>query len=116
MNSEKESNENLTNKVEKKEEELIKRKSLKINKKEILMTFNHEDEKIDVNIIYNGNGNSKKIKYISLDLLLKKIVIDDFIEKNILVIYSFCQQCFCFIETKILFNKIVHCFEFYRSQ
>ena len=116
MNSEKESNGNINNIVEKKEEELIKRKSLKINKKEILMTFNHEDEKIDVNIIYNGNGNSKKIKYISLDLLLKKIVIDDFIEKNILVIYSFCQQCFCFIETKILFNKIVHCFEFYRSQ
>jgi hypothetical protein len=94
MNSEKESNGNINNIVEKKEEELIKRKSLKINKKEILMTFNHEDEKIDVNIIYNGNGNSKKIKYISLDLLLKKIVIDDFIEKNILVIYSFTSNVF----------------------
>ena len=115
MNSEKESNENINSKLEKKEEELIKRKSLKI-KKEILMTFNHEDEKIDLNIIFNGNGNKKKIKYISLDLLLKKIVIDDFIEKNILIIYSFCQQCFCFLETKILFNKIAHCFQFYRSQ
>ena len=99
-----------------KEDEIIKRKSSKNSKQEILMTFNHEDEKKDSNIVYNQINKNKKIKYISLDLLLKKIVIDDFIEKNILLIYYFSQQCFCFIETKILFSKINDCFKFYRSQ
>ena len=70
----------------------------------------------DINILYNEPGNNKSIKYISLDLLLKKIVIDDFLEKNMLLIYYFCQQCFCFIDTKLLFNKIINCYHYYRSK
>ena len=118
MDDENESDIKYNNKINQieEEEEIVKRKSLNNNKKEMLMIFKHQDEKKDLNIVYNEVGNNKKIKYISLDLLLKKIVIDDFIEKNILLIYYFCQQCFCFIETKILFNKIYECFEFYLSQ
>ena len=99
-----------------KKEESIKRKSSRVIKEEILMKFNDEDEKKDINIVYNEPGNNKSIKYISLDLLLKKIVIDDFLEKNMLLIYYFCQQCFCFIDTKILFNKIINCYHYYRSK
>ena len=109
-------NSEIKNDIEKKKEEELKRKSSKITKQEMLMLFNPEDEKKDSNIVYNEEGTNKKIKYISLDLLLKKIVIDDFLEKNIFLIYSFSTQCFCFIDSKILFNKIINCYKFFRSQ
>ena len=102
------------NNNENKIEEFQKRSS-KIIKKEILISFNHEDEKQNSNIVYMEKGNNKKIKYISLDLLLKKIVIDDFMDQNILLINAFCQQCFCFIDTNILFNKIINCYNYYRK-
>ena len=95
--------------------EVFQKRASKIIKKDILITFNDEEEKINSNIIYNESGNTKKIKYISLDLLLKKIVIDDFIDQNIFLIYYFCQQCFCFIDTNILFNKIINCYIYYRK-
>ena len=101
---------------ENKEHPILKRKESKSIKPEILLTFNEEDEKKDINIVYNEMGVVKKIKYISLDLLLKKIVIDDFLENNILLIYHFCQQCFCFIDTITLFTKINNCYIFFRSQ
>ena len=85
-------------------------------KQESLVLFNEEEEKKDVNIIYTEINKVKKVKYISLDLLLKKIVIDDFIEKNQLLIYYFCQQCFCFIDIQILFNKIINCYDYYRKK
>ena len=53
---------------------------------------------------------------ISLDLLLKKIVTENFFKENPLKIYSFCQQCFCFIDKEILFNKIFNCYEFYKQK
>ena len=40
----------------------------------------------------------------SLDLLLKKIIMENFVNENPIKIYSFCQQCFCFIDKDILFN------------
>ncbi len=85
-------------------------------KKESLVLFNEEEEKKDENVIYTEVNKVKKVKYISLDLLLKKIVIDDFIEKNQLLIYYFCQQCFCFIDIQILFNKIINCYDYYRTK
>jgi len=88
----------------------------KAQKKESLVLFNEEEEKKDVNIIYTEVNKVKKVKYISLDLLLKKIVIDDFIEKNQLLIYYFCRQCFCFIDIQILFNKIINCYDYYRTK
>ena len=53
---------------------------------------------------------------ISLDLLLKKIVNENFLEENPIKIYSFCQQCFCFIERDILFNKIFNCYDYYKNK
>ena len=85
-------------------------------KKESLVLFNEEEEKKDENVIYTEVNKVKKVKYISLDLLLKKIVIDDFIEKNQLLIYYFCRQCFCFIDIQILFNKIINCYDYYRTK
>ena len=105
-----------TNKNIKKTEDYQKSKSSKIFTKEMLVMFNDEEEKINSNIVYIEPQSKKKIKYISLDLLLKKIVIDDFLEKNQFLIYHFCQQCFCFIDSEILFRKIINCYQYYRSK
>ena len=115
MNFEKK-NEINNNTNTKKTEEYLKSKSSKIFTKEMLVMFNDEDEKKNSNIVYSEPESKKKIKYISLDLLLKKIVIDDFLEKNQFLIYYFCQQCFCFIDSEILFHKIINCYQYYRSK
>ena len=52
----------------------------------------------------------------SLDLLLKKITMENFVNENPIKIYSFCQQCFCFIDKDILFNKIFNCYDYYKKK
>ena len=60
--------------------------------------------------------NDKKIINISLDLLLKKIIFEDFINKNLLIIKHFSQQCFCFVDIDIFFKKIFHCYKVYKNK
>ena len=74
--------------------------------------FKEEEEEIGITISYK----EQKIKSITFDLLLKKIVTENFIEKNQIQIYSFCQQCFCFIDREIIFNKIFNCYNFYKEK
>ena len=76
--------------------------------------FVEEEEQDGVNIKYKEQD--KKIKLITLDLLFKKIVKENFLEKNPVLIYSFCQQCFCFLDKKILFNKIINCYNYYKEK
>ena len=76
--------------------------------------FKDEEELEGISIIFKEQ--TKKIKLITYDLLLKKIVTENFIEKNPIQIFSFCQQCFCFIDREILFNKIFECYNFYKEK
>ena len=76
--------------------------------------FTEEDELEGITITYKEQD--KKIKAMTFDLLLKKIVTENFIEKNPIQIYSFCQQCFCFIDKEIIFNKIFNCYNFYKEK
>ena len=76
--------------------------------------FIEEDEVDGISITYKEQD--KKIKLMSLDLLLKKIVTENFIEKNPILIYSFCQQCYCFIDKEIMFNKIFNCYNYYKEK
>ena len=99
---------NLTEQVENN----MKRKSF-ITKK-LTKEFVEEEEEKEINIKYKEHG--KKMVAISLDLLLKKIVNENFLEENPIKIYSFCQQCFCFIERDILFNKIFNCYDYYKNK
>ena len=99
-------------KKEEKDEDNIKLDTLK--KKGITKEFNEEEEKNEINIKYKKDGIT--MVAISLDLLLKKIVTENFFKENPLKIYSFCQQCFCFIDKEILFNKIFNCYEFYKQK
>jgi len=73
-----------------------------------------EEEELDgISIAYKEQN---KIKLITLDLLLKKIVTENFIDKNPIQIFSFCQQCYCFLDKDIMFNKIFNCYNFYKEK
>ena len=90
----------------------LKRKTFITNK--LTKEFKEEDEEKEINIKYKEHGN--KIIAMSLDLLLKKITTENFIVENPIRIYSFCQQCFCFIDKEILFNKIFNCYNYYKNK
>ena len=76
--------------------------------------FTEEDELENISITYREEH--KKIKLITLDLLLRKIIFENFIEKNPIEIFSFCQQCYCFIDKELIFNKIFNCYNFYKEK
>ena len=94
------------------EQVINKNKSLLLGK--LTEEFIDEEESEGISITYKEQN--KKVKTISLDLLLKKIVTENFIEQNPIQIYSFCQQCFCFIQKELLFNKIFNCYNFYKEK
>ena len=73
-----------------------------------------EEELVGKNIKYIDQSN--KLSFILVDLLLKKIIFEDFINKNILIIYHFCNQCFCFINKEIFFRKLVNCYKYYEKK
>ena len=74
-----------------------------------------EEEMEKVNIEYKDK-NKTILNYISVDLLLKKIIFQNFIDKNTLLIYHFCQQCFCFVSKDIFFKKLFDCYNFYKNK
>ena len=80
-------------------------------KKEMNKIYHEENEKINQNIKFNAT--SKQIKCISDNLMLKKIILENFLNDKAEIIYHFCQQCFCFIKADIYFEKIFSCFKFY---
>ena len=114
INEIKEENINSINSIKKEEKNEDNIKSDTLKKKGITKEFNEEEEKNEINIKYKKDGIT--MVAISLDLLLKKIVTENFFKENPLKIYSFCQQCFCFIDKEILFNKIFNCYEFYKKK
>ena len=66
--------------------------------------------------IYIEYNEKNELNNISADLLLKKIIFDDFLQKKALLIYHFCQQCFCFLDKEIFFKKLFHCYKIYKSK
>ena len=114
---------NISDKVEDKKERKIdeikipritRSKSLKIEK-EITSDYNEENEHKNKNIIFYKNT-INKIKCLSFNLLLKKIIFEDFLRKHASEIYHFCQQCFCFVNADIFFGKILNCYKYYRKK
>ena len=73
---------------------------------------NYVDEHETENTIKYKN---KELKMISIDLFLKNIITSDFLEKYIYYIYSFSQQCFCFTQKELLFQKIINCYAYYKK-
>ena len=85
-----------------------------MKEKEMSYKYNEENENRNDNIKINNETN--KFYYISLNLLLYKIIFEDFLKKYADNIYHFCQQCFCFIKIDLFFKKILDCYQFYRKK
>ena len=83
-------------------------------KKEMTNKYSEENEKLNSNIIYDCD--TWEIQYISPDIMLKKIVLEDFLKRNADNIYHFCQQCFCFLKIDIFLEKIFNCYKYYRKK
>ena len=103
----------------------IQNNDSELNKKQIMLILpdkkqkkvkeissNYIDEHENDNTIKYKN---KELKMITLDLLLKNIVTSDFLEKYIINIYYFSQQCFCFIPKETLFQKIINCYSNFKK-
>ena len=82
--------------------------------KNMTSSYYEENEHKNNNIIFNNNTN--KIECISSNLMLKKIIFEDFLKKQADIIYYFCQQCFCFLNIEIFFEKILNCYKYYRKK
>ena len=53
------------------------------------------------------------ISKMTFNLFLKKIVIHNFYNENIIYATNFSEQCFYFIKKEIVFKKIINCFQYY---
>ena len=82
--------------------------------KEMTQTFIDKDESCK-NITYQALCKTK-IKLIDVNLLLKKIVETDFIQKNGEILYAFIRQSFYFINKEIFIKKIINCYEHYNRR
>ena len=98
-----------------KKKNLIRSRTM-ISLNEMVPKYTELDEINNYNIIYKEPN--KELSFILPDLMLKKIIFDGFMKKdsNALLVYHFCQQCFCFINKEIFFKKIFDCFKFYKSK
>ena len=114
--------------LEKNNEEKLKTKELPIlnkpkagMKKEQTMSlfmnmnpkFKDQEEKTESGIIEYKDKEKTIITNISVDYLLKKIIFENFLEKNALLIYHFCKQCFCFVSKEVFFKKLFDCYKYY---
>ena len=97
---------------EKEKKNLIRSKTVTLLQ-EMLPKYRDEEESKNENIKYNESNN--ELSLISVDLMLKKIIFEDFVNNNALLIYHFCQQCFCFVPKEIFFKKIVDCYHYYKK-
>lgn len=107
-------NDNKESKIEnyQKEKTLIKSKSISLLR-EMTPIFRNEGPIEGKTIIYKQSEN--KLTHIFPDVMLQKIIKEDFMNKNVLLIYHFCQQCFCFVNKEIFFKKIFHCYKYYKN-
>ena len=101
------------NKKEMKEEEVQKSNSNPLYIK-IAPFYKDDAPEEGKTIIFKPDTNN--ISYILPDILLQKIIKDDFIHDNILLIYHFCQQSFCFVDKEIFFMKLVSCYNFFKKK
>ena len=83
--------------------------------KEMTSNYYEENEHKNNNIIFFKNS-INDIKMLSCNLMLKKIIFEDFLKKQAQKVYHFCQQCFCFMKIDIFFRKILNCYIYYRKK
>ena len=82
-------------------------KDLNINKKAKSENNNKEEKKGKISNEINNDIiiEQKKELELTYEELIKKIIYDNFLDNNFLLIYHFCQQCFSFLKIEDIFNQ-----------
>ena len=103
------------NNIKKKEKNFLKHleRSQTIIIKDMLPIYKEEIED-EHNIVYKEPGN--KLSLILFDIMIKHIIFKNFLNNNVLLLYHFCQQCFCFVNKEIFFRKLIDCYKFYKKK
>ena len=96
---------NITHTVSKKSKTVIIR---------VISQYYKPSEECEKETIIHNNKNNN-IKFIDANLLLKKIIEENFMEKNSLILDALLQQCFAFIKKEVLAKKIINCFKYYKK-
>ena len=104
--------ENNKNKNEKKSFGIIER-SKTILLRDMLPKYKEEEED-ESNIVYKKPEN--KLCLILTDIMIKKIIFENFMNDNVLLLYHFCQQCFCFVNKEVFFKKLINCYKYYKNK
>ena len=91
---------------------LPKSKSLSIYK-EMKPNYIDKDEIENKTIEYMSNN---KIKFIDIDLLLKKVAENSLKEENNKILYGFIKQSFSFLNIDIFLKKCIKCYEYHKSK
>lgn len=74
-----------------------------------------DEEEVDgKNIIYSSN--TSDLEFISINLLIKKICIENCYENNAEIIKGFLQQYPTFLDLHILIDKIINAYMYYKSK
>lgn len=73
--------------------------------------FINDSEKPGVNISYVEG--SDRLQFLSVDLFLKKIIFDDFMNKNEYLVSAFFTQFTAFLKPEVIINKMISCFTYY---
>ena len=109
-------NEEEEKKTENNEKKNLIRSRTMISLNEMVPKYSEVDEIDKYNICYKEPN--KVLSFILPDLMLKKIIFEGFMKKeaNALLVYHFCQQCFCFVNKEIFFKKVFDCFKYYKTK
>ena len=73
-----------------------------------------EEEEDESNVVYKKPEN--KLCLILTDIMIKKIIFENFMNDNVLLLYHFCQQCFCFVNKEVFFKKLINCYKYYKNK
>ena len=90
--------------------DIQKSKSISVYK-EMTSKYINKDEIELKNIERSAN---RKIKFIDIDLLLKKISENTFSKEENLLLYAFIKQSFSFLKMDLFINKIFQCYNYYK--
>ena len=101
--------------TEKKQEKFLVNKSATVLREMNEMSPIYKEQEENENSI-KFKQPENKLALIHTDIFLKKIIFEDFLNNNILLVYHFCQQCFCFINKEIFFKKLLDCYRFYKKK
>ena len=92
----------------------VKAPSVQQQQMELMPEYVDEEEISGKNIVIKEQTNS--IQWLSIDLFIKKIVLDNFIDAHPELVNAFCSQFYAFYKTEFVITKVSTAFYFFRRR